>query len=132
MRPLAKRPEDVPAVFADRFNSGDPAALAEVYEDGGMLVLGTPLTGAAAHAANARLQSLGAPITVSPRHVYPHGDLALLIVDWTIQGTGPDGDPVDIRGTATDVVRRGEDGYWRYAIDNPFGIEEFEGPGDEK
>ncbi|MEV5829215.1 DUF4440 domain-containing protein [Spirillospora sp. NPDC052242] len=128
MRPLAERPEDVPAVFADRFNSGDPAALAEVYEDDGMLVLGSPLTGEAAHAANAHLQGLGVPITVRPRHVHANGDLALLIVDWAIEGTGPDGEPVAVRGTATDVARRGKDGYWRYAIDNPFGVEEFRGP----
>ncbi|OLT11258.1 DUF4440 domain-containing protein [Actinomadura sp. CNU-125] len=128
MRRLAERPEDVPSVFADRFNGGDPAALAEVYADDGMLILGGPLTGAAAHAANARLQSLGAPITVRPRQCYVNGDLALLIVDWTIEGTGPDGEPVHIQGIATDVARRGNDGYWRYVIDNPFGVEEFEGP----
>ncbi|MFV2173496.1 YybH family protein [Actinomadura sp. LOL_016] len=128
MRQLAERPEDVPAVFADRFNGGDPAALAEVYEDDGMLVLGTPMTGEAAHAANARLQGLGVPITVRPRHCHANGDLALLIVDWTIEGTGPDGETVHMQGTATDVARRGKDGYWRYAIDNPFGVQDFERP----
>ncbi|WP_404800227.1 YybH family protein [Actinomadura algeriensis] len=67
-------------------------------------------------------------MTVRPRHCHTTGDLALLIVDWTIEGTGPDGEPVHIRGTATDVARRGNDGYWRYAIDNPFGVDDFEGP----
>ncbi|MEU9632757.1 hypothetical protein ACGFZZ_04690 [Streptomyces tendae] len=38
MRELAHRPEDVPAVFAERFNSGDAAALAQVYEDAAVLV----------------------------------------------------------------------------------------------
>lgn len=55
-----------------------------------------------------------------PRHVYATDDLALLIVDWVIEGTA-DGRPVRIEGTATDVARRGPDGRWRYAVDNPFG-----------
>ncbi|YCK35772.1 YybH family protein [Actinomadura sp. ATCC 39365] len=123
-RLLAERPEDVPAVFAERFNTGDPAALAEVYESAAVFVPepGTGLTGAAARAANERFQALGLPIAVRPRHVYATGDLALLIVDWVIDGTGHDGQPVHIEGTATDVARRGQDGRWRYVIDNPFGV----------
>ncbi|WP_439376856.1 YybH family protein [Amycolatopsis lexingtonensis] len=105
-----------PAVFAAAFNSGDPGALDRVYEDSGILVAkpGEPLTGAGRRAANGALQRLGHPIDVRPRHVYVAGDLALLIVDWSI-GT-------DVSGTATDVARRGPDGKWRYAIDNPFGV----------
>lgn len=61
------------------------------------------------------------PISVTPRHTYVAGDLALLIVDWVIDGTGPDGARVHLEGTATDVARRGADGCWRYVIDNPFG-----------
>ncbi|MFF5500683.1 YybH family protein [Streptomyces roseolus] len=121
---LPTRPEDVPAVFAARFDSGDPAALAELYEEGALLAAGpggAPLTGSALHAANARLQALGVPIEVRPRAVYATGDLALLVVDWLMEGTDPDGRPVRVGGTATDVARRGADGRWRYAIDSPFG-----------
>ncbi|WP_188190972.1 YybH family protein [Nonomuraea sp. SYSU D8015] len=122
MQQLAERPEDVPMVFAERFNSGDPAAVAEVYEGGAVFVPapGTPLTGEEALVANARF--MGPPIAVRPRHVYTAGDLALLIVDWVIEGADRDGRPVRIEGTATDVARRGEDGRWRYVIDNPFGV----------
>ncbi|MCP2340022.1 YybH family protein [Actinomadura rupiterrae] len=123
MRSLAERPEDVPMVFAERFNSGDVAAVAQVYEDGALFVPepGTPLEGERALAANARFVGLGLPITVQPRHVYVAGDVALLIVDWVIEGEGVDGAAVKIEGTATDVARRGADGRWRYVIDNPFG-----------
>ncbi|MEU8380916.1 DUF4440 domain-containing protein [Streptosporangium sp. NPDC048865] len=124
MRQLARRPEDVPAVFAERFNLGDAAAVAEVYESGAVFVpeSGSPLTGQLLHAANGRFLDLGLPITVRPRHVHTAGDLALLIVDWVIDGTDRDGRPVRVEGTATDVARRGRDGYWRYAIDSPFGV----------
>ncbi len=112
-----------PHVFARAFNSGDPAAVEAVYETDGLLVPqpGLPVAGDARAEANQRLMDLGLPIEVRPRHVYVNGDLALLIVDWTISGTGPDGQPVHVEGTATDVARRGADGFWRYAIDNPMG-----------
>ncbi len=50
------------------------------------------------------------------RHAYVVDDLALLVVEWSVRGAG-----VDLAATATDVVRRGPDGRWRYVIDNPFG-----------
>jgi ketosteroid isomerase-like protein len=53
---------------------------------------------------------------VTTRHVYVAGDVALLIVDWSMKSAS-----LDLSGTATDVARRGADGVWRYAIDNPFG-----------
>ena len=73
-------------------------------------------------AANRHLLSFGLPIDATTRHIYVVDDIALLIVDWSIHGTGPDGDEIHFEGTATDVARRGEDGKWRYVIDNPFGI----------
>ncbi|MEU8205522.1 SgcJ/EcaC family oxidoreductase [Streptosporangium sp. NPDC049046] len=126
MRQLAERPEDVPTVFAERFNAGDAEAVAEIYESDAVFVSesGAPLTGEQINAANGRFMDLGLPITVRPRHVHTTGDLALLIVDWVIDGTDRGGRPVHLQGTATDVARRGQDGYWRYAIDNPFGAAE--------
>ncbi|URN14982.1 MULTISPECIES: YybH family protein [Streptomyces] len=123
MRGPADRPAYVPAVFAERFNSGDAAAPAQGYEDAAVLVPkpGTPVTGPRLRTASDRFQGFGVSITVRPRHVYSNGDPALLVVDWVIEGTGRDGRPVHIEGTATDVARRGPDGGWRYAIDNPFG-----------
>jgi hypothetical protein len=35
---------------------------------------------------------------------------------------GPRAVELDDEGTATDVARQGSDGYWRYVIDNPFGV----------
>lgn len=79
------------------------------------------MTGTDRATANARLLGLGLPIDVRPRHVYVSDDIALLIVDWSIHGTAPDGGDVHVDGTATDVARRGRDGQWRYIIDNPCG-----------
>ncbi|MFI8855003.1 YybH family protein [Streptomyces sp. NPDC053499] len=122
--PLAREAADVPAVFAERFNSGQPQAVAEMYEAGAVFVSpdGTVADSPESIArANASFLALGLPITVRPRQVYAAGDTALLIVDWVIDGTAPDGRPTHIEGTATDVARRGADGVWRYVIDRPAG-----------
>ncbi|WP_448318209.1 YybH family protein [Streptomyces sp. CO7] len=133
MRTLADRPEEVPVVFAERFNNGDAAALAQVYESAAVLVPepGAPVTGRDLHAANGSLQKLGIPIAVRPRHVYRSGDVALLIVDWVIDGTGREGQAVHVEGTATDMARRGADGRWRYVIDNPFGTRAHQHPTED-
>ncbi|NKY98155.1 YybH family protein [Nocardiopsis alborubida] len=124
--PLTTEAAQHPHVFASAFNSGDPDQLERVYEEGGILVLdpARPLTGTERRDANARLMGLGVPIRVIPRRTHVADDIAFLIVDWAIRGTGPDGTEVDIRGTATDVARRGADGLWRYVVDNPFGTAE--------
>ncbi|WP_063735482.1 YybH family protein [Streptomyces sp. RTd22] len=114
-RPLPTRAQDVPAAFAERFNRGDPQAVQELYEVEAAFV---PESGAAVHGTvdiarqNAPFLGLGVPISVRPRRVHVAGDIGLLIVDWEIEGK--------VSGTATDVVRRGVDGYWRYVIDSPF------------
>lgn len=62
--------------------------------------------------------SLDAPIRVDVRHAT--ADIGLVVAEWELAGTGPDGSPVDLEGSTTDVVRRGAGG-WKLVIDNPFG-----------
>lgn len=112
-----------PHVFAAAFNSGVPDEVERVYEADAVLVArpGQPAIGEDRRGANTELMALGLPIEVDPRAVYVNDDLALMIVDWSISGATKDGQDVEIRGTATDVARRGADGCWRYVIDNPWG-----------
>ena len=65
--------------------------------------------------------SLGLPLEAKARHVFVNGDIAQIVVDWSIDGPGPDGKHVHVEGTASDVARRGADGRWRYLIDNRLG-----------
>jgi uncharacterized protein (TIGR02246 family) len=44
------------------------------------------------------------------------GDLALVISDWSFNGTGTDGKPVNLASTATDVLRQHSDGAWRLML----------------
>jgi ketosteroid isomerase-like protein len=112
-----------PAVFAAAFNSGRADLVENVYDPGAVFVPepGVGLTHDQRIGALGRFLDLGLPIVVRPRHTYVADDIALLIVDWTITGRGRDGEQIRLDGTATDVARRGPDGFWRYLIDNPFG-----------
>lgn len=120
----AEPPESVALAFARAFNARDLDALLALYPAGSVFV---PSPGRALTTRDAIRQALegflaiGLPIAMAVRHVYGTGDTALLVVDWTIRGTGADGRAVELSGTGTDVVRRGADGRWRYAVDNPFG-----------
>ncbi|MEE1828095.1 DUF4440 domain-containing protein [Streptomyces sp. BE20] len=124
VHPAPTDPARLPAAFVAAFNTGDRAAVEELFEPGAVLVdrPGTPLTGDDRRAATGRFLALGLPIRITLRHCYENGDLALLIGDYLIEGEGPDG-PFRSEGTATDVARRGADGRWRYAIDNPPGTD---------
>ncbi|MGC7094820.1 YybH family protein [Amycolatopsis lurida] len=123
MTDIHDAPHNHHARYSAAFNAADPAALDSLYEDTAVLVPrpGLPLTGQDREAAGRHLLSWGLPIQAKTRHTYVAGDLALLIVDWSIRGTATDGTEVDLTGAASDVLRRGADGRWRYAIDNPFG-----------
>ena len=62
--------------------------------------------------------SLGLPLEAKARHVFVAGDIAQIVLDWSIDGTGPDGKHAHLGGSASDILRRGADGLWRYIIDN--------------
>lgn len=121
---LATDPAEHVAAYCATFAAGSGELLDRHYEADAVLV---PQPGLALSAAPQRigahdhLLGFGLPITAQTRRAYVAGDVALLIVDWSIRGTSRQGHPVDLRGTATDVARRGADGHWRYVIDNPFG-----------
>jgi ketosteroid isomerase-like protein len=122
---LAEDPIDHVAAYCATFAKGSAELLDLHYEADAVLVPrpGYPLTGAYDRLGALRqLLGFGLPMLAQPRQVYVAGDLALLVVDWSLQGTARQGHPVDLHGTATDVARRGADGRWRYVIDNPFGV----------
>ena len=119
--PLPTEPEGMVATLLERFNSGKVAAMMSMYAPEAVLIAkdGQTISGHAGIAAELeRDLKLGLPLTAKARHVFVTDDIAEVVLDWSIEGRGPDGKPVHIGGSACDVLRRGADGHWRYLIDN--------------
>jgi ketosteroid isomerase-like protein len=118
---LPTEPEGMVATVIERFNSGQISAMMGLYAPEAVFIAkdGRTITDHAEIAAVLeRDLKLGLPLKANARHVFVAGDTAQLVLDWSIEGTGPDGTPVHLAGSASDILRRGADGLWRYIIDN--------------
>lgn len=111
------------ALYVEAFNSGDADAVNAMYTEDAVAVWepGLPLTGQARIDSVKEFLASAPKMTAVPRQSFVTGDTALLIVDWTIDTTDADGKPERLSGVGADVLRLGEDGNWRYAIDDPYG-----------
>jgi ketosteroid isomerase-like protein len=119
--PLPTRPEDIIPSLVKRFNSGDVSNQMALYAPDAVFIAndGRTITDHAEIAAIiGRDIRLGLPLVTNVRHVFVAGATAQIIVDWSIDGKGPDGKDVHLGGSACDIARRGADGFWRYIIDN--------------
>ena len=119
--PLPTEPEGVIPSLIERFNSGKVEAMMALYAPEAVFIAkdGRTITDRTEIAAQfKRDMSLGLPLKANVRHVFVGDDTAQIVVDWSIDGKGPNGEDVHLGGSASYIVRRGADGFWRYIIDN--------------
>ena len=123
--PLPTKPEGVIPSLLERFNSGKVEVMMALYAPEAVFIAkdGRTITDRTEIAAQLQrdIISLGLPVKADVRHVFVGGDTAQIVVDWSIDGKGPDGQPVHLGGSASDIARRGADGLWRTLIDNNLG-----------
>lgn len=120
----ARQPEDCDRLFAEGVNAGDAEAVAALYEEGGCLVQreGLAIGPAAIRTVISRMLAARPCLSCNVRRVVRSGeDLALLYNDWSLSSVGPDGQAVQRKGQALELVRRQADGTWRFVIDDPYG-----------
>lgn len=119
-------PEQVLESIVTGINSGDLEGLMPLYESEAAFAT---QPGSLAHGAPGVREALSGFISMKGKldlevtRVLEVGDLALVIGVWTFNGTGPDGEPVRLAAKNADVLRRQEDGTWRFVIDNPWGTD---------
>jgi ketosteroid isomerase-like protein len=121
---LPTKPEGMVATLRERFNSGKVSAMMGMYAPDAVFIAkdGRTITDHTEIAAELeRDLKLGLLLEAKARHVFVAGDIAQIVLDWSIDGTGPDGKHVHLGGSASDILRRGADGFWRYIIDNSQG-----------
>ena len=117
-------PEEViPALFRG-LNDGDADAIVALYAPDASMVAqpGQIATGTSGiREVMDGFLALNPTVTLEKSEAITAGDLSLVITKWTLEGTGPDGEPVHMEGTATDVMGKQPDGSWLILIDNPWG-----------
>ncbi|MFJ4778927.1 YybH family protein [Streptomyces sp. NPDC088762] len=107
-------------IFLQVFNSGDGELFDRLYrQDAISNFSGTPLTGAERLKFFKDFLALKPALQAKVTHSYVAGDVALIGVEFRIDGTDADGKPLHIEGKCTDVLRRVEDGRWLMAVDRP-------------
>jgi ketosteroid isomerase-like protein len=121
-------PNQAHPAWADAFNRGDIDALIDLYEDEAVL-LADPQTQAVSRGKDEIRQalegflSMGASFAFERTESFEGDDVAIVYSTWALTGgSGPDGQPLDVRAQTTDVIRRQGDGSWLFALDNPWGV----------
>lgn len=110
------------AQFGERVTARALDALVALYEPAAVFV---PKPGVVLSGQTAIGNALADLLTLSPimetqvREVHQADDIALVIVEWKLRGTAPDGAAVTQSGQSADVLRRQSDGTWRVLIDHP-------------
>ena len=119
-------PEKVLESIVTGINTGDLESLMPLYEreaafaaEPGNLAHGAPGVGEALTG----FISMNGELDLEVTRVLEVDDLALVVGEWSFNGTGPDGEPVRLAARNADVLRRQADGSWRFVIDNPWGTE---------
>ena len=119
-----ERPEEVIELFAVALNRGDVDSAITLYESEAVFA---PQPGEEVTGVEAIRDALQQFAALKPRlrgeitKALTAGDVALVQNRWQLEGTQPDGDPVEMGGHSADVLRRASDGSWRILIDDPWG-----------
>lgn len=120
----AQKPEELAPLFTKALNAGDLEGLLALYESDAAFLPepGKPLTGSVAIRASLQgFLALKPRFTTKSTIKLKSADLAFQSSQWTLEGTGPDGSPVKLGGSAVEILRKQPDGRWLYALDAPFG-----------
>jgi len=129
----ARTPDEVPLLFGRAFAAHDLESLVALYEPQAALV---PQPGELVTGTEAIREALSAFLATEPafdlevKKVFRAGDVALAFADWSLTGTGPEGETISMSGQTSDVLRQQPDGSWLFVIDNPYGHGGAVSPGE--
>ena len=121
---IATSPEQVIQQFLLYLNDGNLEGALALYEPNATFV---SQPGEVVQGLEAIRSALAGFVTLKPKvsgeiqKVLEADETALVINEWNLEGTQPDGTPMAISGRSADVLRRQTDGTWRLLIDDPWG-----------
>jgi ketosteroid isomerase-like protein len=119
--PAARRPEEALELVSQALSDGDLDAALAQYEKGALLACwpGASEVGQVGEVGHvlAGVMALRLPLYVRISSVLESPELALVICERRVAGTGPDGERVQLSGHGCAVLRPQPDGAWRIAAD---------------
>ena len=121
-----KTPEELLDLQVEEFNRGNISFLMTLYEKEACFASKPRQVAKDVESIRKAFQSLidmGCKLKAKPKRVLLARDLALLITEWSINGTEPDGKPINLTGRGTVVLRRQSDDTWLIVIENPWGTD---------
>jgi ketosteroid isomerase-like protein len=123
------KPEDLLNSQVEEFNKGNISFLMTLYEKDACFASKSGQVVKNPESIRRTLQSfidMGTKLEARVKRVLQANDLTLLITEWTINGTEPDGKPINLTGRGTVVLRRQSDGVWLIVIENPWGTDNLQ------
>jgi ketosteroid isomerase-like protein len=121
-----KTPEELLDLQVEEFNRGNISFLMTLYEKEACFASKLGQVAKDVESICKAFQSLidmGCKLKSKPKRVLLASDPALLINEWSINGTEPDGKPINLTGKGTVVLRRQSDDTWLIVIENPWGTD---------
>jgi ketosteroid isomerase-like protein len=123
--PAAQSPLEAPQLVSLALSDGDLGAAVAQYESDAVLRPWIDNVGNAGNGEGDRtvretmtgLMDLRVPLVCRVLTVLPANGLTMLVCERSIDGLGPDGQWISLRGLGCTVVRRQADGAWRIAAD---------------
>ena len=119
-------PEEVLSSVVEGINTGDLDSLMKLYESGACFASEPGQLAKSPEGVRQCLRDfidLKGKLDLKVKRVLQASDLALVTTEWSFSGVGPDGNPVNMTAKSADVLRRQEDGTWKFVIDNPWGTD---------
>ena len=119
-------PKEFLCSYVKEFNAKNVSSLMNMYETGACFVIQPGQVVKGLENIRQSLQGfvdMNGNLQSNVKGVVQTNNLALITTEWSFSGTGPDRNPVDIGGKATDILCQQSDGTWRILIDNPWGTD---------
>jgi ketosteroid isomerase-like protein len=119
-------PEDLLNSQVEEFNKGNTNFLMTLYEKDVCFASKPGQVVKDLESIRRTLQDFigkGAKLEARVKRVLQAGNLALLITEWSLNGTEPDGRIFNLTGSGTVVLRRQSDDTWLMVIENPWGTD---------
>lgn len=117
-------PKELLSSYVEKFNLRNVSSLMNMYEPDACFVVQPTQVVTGIENIRQNLQSfidMNGKLETKVTGVIQTSNLALVNIEWSFNGTGPDGNPINVAGKAVDLLRQQQDGTWRILIDNPWG-----------